>query len=115
MKLREIISRTDLTPLHQGTWDRETETAGCYIGDLLSNVMANAKAGDVWLTVQTHSNVVAIAVLLNLAGIVIVEGHRPHPETLKKAQEEGIALFGTSLSAYELACRFGTLGIGRGK
>lgn len=113
MKLREIITHTDLKPLHRGTWDPEMDMKGCYIGDLLSNVMAKAQAGDLWLTVQTHSNVVAIAVLLNLAGIVIVEGHLPQPQTLEKAQEEGITLLGTSLSSYELACRFASLGVGR--
>ncbi len=110
MELAKIIAEVKLQPLVTAG---ESNVKGCYIGDLLSNVMAKAKEGDIWLTVQTHRNVVAVAHLLNMSGIVVVEGHVPHPETIEKAQEEGIALLATKKSAYEVACVLYSLGLGR--
>ncbi len=110
MELAKIIAEIELQPLVTAG---ESDVKGCYIGDLLSNVMAKAREGDIWLTVQTHRNVVAVAHLLNMAGIVIVEGHVPQPETIEKAQEEGIALLATKKSAYEVACVMYSLGLGR--
>jgi hypothetical protein len=82
---------------------------GCYIGDLLSNVMAKAKEGDVWMTVVTNPNIAAVAHLLSLPAIVLLEGHQPMPETLRKVKEERIPLFLTGENAYEMAIRFQSL------
>ncbi len=111
MKLSELCQKVGLRPSGHPEI-REKEVKGCYIGDLLSNVMAHAQSGDLWLTVQTHSNVVAVAVLLNLAGIVFVEGRQPDQETLVRAQAEGINLFCWSDSAYQLARSLAAAGIG---
>jgi hypothetical protein len=79
---------------------------GCYIGDLLSNVMAAAAAGQLWFTVITNINIVAVAQLLGLSGIVLLEGRRPAPEVLDRARTEGIPLFSDSAAAYEAALKF---------
>ncbi|MCD7894275.1 MAG: hypothetical protein LUG60_11370 [Erysipelotrichaceae bacterium] len=73
-----------------------------YIGDLLSFVMANGQEGALWLTVQKHVNVVAVASLLDFAGIVFVEGVEPDVQTIEKATQENIPLLKSSLSSYEL-------------
>lgn len=84
-----------------------------YCGDLLSDVMANSAQGAIWLTMQSHQNIVAVAVLKELAAVVLVNGRAPDEETRAKAEEEGIPIFSSPLSAYELAGRIYDLGIGR--
>jgi hypothetical protein len=68
---------------------------GAYSSDLLSDVMGKAKVGDVWITMQTHRNIIAVASLKELAAILVVNGGRPEPETLASATSEGIILLGT--------------------
>lgn len=89
----------------------EIDIRGCYIGDLLSNVMAQAQPGDLWLTVMTNPNIVAVTQLLGLAGIVILEGHKPMDEALERAGKEGIMIFSSDDSAYNLAGRLKAMGI----
>lgn len=112
MKLQGISRSLGLQRLDNTLEPLDKEVRGCYIGDLLSNVMARAQADDLWLTAQTHSNIVAVAVLLNLAGIVIVEGHQPQPDTLERAWTEGVPLFSWPYSAYQLAQKLASSGIG---
>lgn len=79
------------------------EIKGVYIGDLLSLVMAHAKEGDLWLTVQGHINSVAVAVLDNISAIILTEGVMPDDMMKKKADEEGITILCTKQSSYEVA------------
>jgi hypothetical protein len=113
MELKKIVEKTGLQLLNGTELDLAKGIAGCYIGDLLSNVMAHAEEADLWLTVQTHQNVIAVAQLLNLGGVVFVEGHLPQEETIAKAQKEKIPLFSTKVSAYELAGCLSKMGLGR--
>lgn len=82
-----------------------------YCGDLLSDVMANAPAESIWLTVQGHQNIVAVALLRELSAIVMVGGNNPDPETQQKADKEGIPLLLSSDSAYDLAGRLYDAGV----
>ena len=88
---------------------------GGYCGDLLSDVMANAPEGAVWMTVQSHQNIVAVAVLRNLAAIVLVNGAKPDDQTIEKADGEAIPLFRTQQSSYEIAGKLYGTGIGKTK
>ncbi len=87
------------------------QVEGGYVGDLLSDVMANSKKGDVWITLQVHPNIVAVAVLKELVGIVLVNGRKPEPETIKKAVEEKLPVLSTDLSAFELVGKLYGTGI----
>lgn len=79
------------------------EVTGAYVSDLLSDVMGNSSEGDAWITLQTHLNIVAVAGLKNLAGIIIV-GNRPvQDEILKKAESEKVTILTTPLTAFETA------------
>jgi hypothetical protein len=84
-----------------GAPDPTQEILGGYASDLLSDVMANAAEGDVWVTLQKHVNVTAVAKLKGLAAIVVVNGRRPEPDTLTRAEAEGIAIISTPLPAFE--------------
>lgn len=83
---------------------------GGYSGDLLSDVMANSKAGNVWITMQVHVNIVAVAVLKELSAIILVNGKKPAEETLQRAREEHVPILMSKLSAYEIAGKLYFLG-----
>ncbi|MCK9275236.1 MAG: DRTGG domain-containing protein [Syntrophales bacterium] len=79
------------------------EVQGGYVGDLLSDVIANSKQGDVWITRQSHQNIVAVAALREHAGIILALGAEPGADTLNKADREGIPVFTTGLSSFAVA------------
>lgn len=78
---------------------------GVYCGDLLSLVMANAKDGNIWITIQNHINVVAVASLVGIAAIIVVEGIPVEQQVIDKAEEEDIVIFTTKNSAYDIASK----------
>lgn len=112
MKLTDIISKLGLE-IRAGKDAVEREVLGGYVSDLLSDVIAGAKEGDLWLTLQVHQNTVAVAFLNNLAGIVIVGGRDPDPETIKKAEEQGVPILLSKLRSYELAGKLYEMGLRR--
>jgi predicted transcriptional regulator len=91
----------------------DREVLGGYCGDLLSDAMANAPRAGIWLTVQSHQNIVAVAVLRELAGIVLVNGRKPDQDTIQKAEEESIPLLLSPVSSFALAGRMYELGVGK--
>ena len=110
MILREIVKILNLdVRASESELDRPVE--GGYVSDLLSDVIAGAKEGDLWITLQLHQNIVAVAFLNNLAGIVIVGGREPDPDTLKKAEDQGVPIMVSPLPAYEIAGRLYEMGI----
>jgi len=104
MTLTEVAESLGLELLtSKGTDD--VEVSGGYTCDLLSNVMGHGEPGNLWITMQTHQNILAVARLKELAGIVVVNGRRPDEETLRKADEENVAVLGTDESAFSLSGR----------
>lgn len=101
MNIREVVDSLKLD-VKTAKGDLERAVTGCYISDLLSDVMANAKEGEVWITLQTHPNIVAVAALKNLAGIIITNKRTPEEETLKKAEDERIAVAVSPSSTFEV-------------
>ena len=79
-----------------------TQVEGFYIGDLLSFVMAKAKPGQIWLTIQAHPNVIAVASLINLSAVIVVEGVDIPQETIDVANERGVILISSILDAVDL-------------
>ena len=101
MTVKELSDRFDVQVV-AGEKGLNRPIDGGYCGDLLSDVMANAPQGCIWLTVQGHQNVVAITVLKEMAAIVLTGGHEPDPETVEKAGVEGIPILAWEGSAYHL-------------
>ena len=110
MKLNELQTVLPVT-VHYAPDDLGQELAGAYCSDLLSNVMGQAKPGMVWLTMQAHPNIVAVASLLGLAGIVLVGGAKPEPDTVKKAASENIPLLSVTASCFDAAGQLYQLGV----
>ena len=78
------------------------EVTGGYASDLLSDVMANSREGDLWVTMQKHVNIVAVAQLNSLAGIVLVNGRQPDEATAARAEAEQIPIISTALQAFDV-------------
>jgi predicted transcriptional regulator len=110
MKVKEMCDRFDLQ-LAGGEKGLDREVTGGYCGDLLSDVMANATGGTVWLTIQSHQNIIAVALLKELSAIILVNDQRPDDDTIKKAEDEGIPLLISKDSAFDLACKLYKSGI----
>ena len=110
MTLRELCSKLDLQ-VKAGSAGLGREVRGGYASDLLSDVMANSREGDVWITLHGHPNVVAVAANGGLAGVVLVNGREPEDVTLEKAEKEGVPILVSPLPTFELVARMHGMGI----
>ncbi len=102
VQVKDLLELLPVT-LQTSTATGENFVKGVYCGDLLSWVMSKAKAGNVWITIQSHINVIAVASLVGISAVVIVEGSEVELGVLEKAEEEEIAIFTTDRPAYEIA------------
>jgi predicted transcriptional regulator len=107
----EELGRQLSLKVHTAVGKLRTEVTGGYAADLLSCVMAKAQAGNVWVTLQGHPNIVAVASLLDLAGVIITEGVAPDPATLEKAEEQGIPILTTPLTTFTVVGKLSALGV----
>ena len=110
MRLTELIQKLDLS-VRSAKEDLDRAVTGGYASDLLSDVLANSEPGNLWITLQIHQNIVAVASMKELAGIVLVNGREPEQDTVEKAEAENIAIMVTELSTFELVGRLYGLGI----
>lgn len=111
MTLDQIIQSLDLKVVTEARDFSAISPTGGYTSDLLSCVMAGAKNHNIWVTIQSHANIIAVAALLELAAIVITEGAEPDPATINKANEEGIVLLTTPMQSYEVIGKLWDLGV----
>jgi hypothetical protein len=110
ISLGAVIEELKLEPL-SSIHSLDRQVAGGYASDLLSCAIKGAKKDSVWVTLQSHLNVVAVASLLGLAGVIITEGNRPDQETLSRAENEGVVLMVTSRSTFTVVGELTSLGI----
>ena len=87
----------------------EKEVSGCYMGDLLSWVMGNSSEGNLWVTIMTNSNIVAVASLVGISAIILAEGVKPDENTIALASEKGVNILSSDKSVYELCVLAGAL------
>ncbi|MCA1899445.1 MAG: serine kinase [Chloroflexi bacterium] len=111
MNLQQIIEQLDLTVLTEPRDFVSIQPIGGYSSDLLSCVMAGAKGNYIWVTLQSHLNIVAVAGLLEVAAVVVTENAQPDAATIAKANEQGVTLLSTPKSTYEINGRLWELGV----
>jgi hypothetical protein len=111
MTLQDVIDQLQLKVLTQTADFSKVEPTGGYTSDLLSCVMAGAKKGAVWITLQAHMNIVAVAALLEMSAVIITEEAQPDSAAVAKANEEGITLLATGKSTFEVVGRLWELGL----
>ncbi|MBN8579555.1 MAG: hypothetical protein J0L96_02695 [Anaerolineae bacterium] len=102
MNLQTIIDQLQLTVLTSPRDFTSITPQGGYTSDLLSCVMAGAKVNNLWITLQAHLNIVAVAAMLDVAAVIITENAIPDEATLAKANEQGVILLSTSKFSYEI-------------
>lgn len=105
--LTRLLEAKNLTP--SCTMDRQITCGG--VCDLLSWMLAHGRKGMAWITVQTHLNVIAVAVLKDMTAVILPEGLTMDETMLKKAEEEGILVLSTPLTAYEACAKMASAGI----
>ncbi|MGD9032565.1 MAG: DRTGG domain-containing protein [Desulfobacteraceae bacterium] len=110
LKLSELVEKLQLE-IRTGANRLDVTANRGYASDLMSDVMANAAEGDLWVTLQTHQNIVAVAVMKALAGIILVMGREPEEETLRKAEAEEVPILISRMPAFELVGRLFALGL----
>jgi len=102
MKVSELVEKLDLK-VYSGQKGLDREITGGYVSDLLSDVMGNAGEGEVWITLQVHQNVMAIASLKDMAAVILVNNLEPHENTVRHSDDESIPVLGTHLPTFEIA------------
>ncbi len=108
MKLQGIIDKFALKTL---TNLEDQEITGVYISDMLSDVMSSAQAGNLWLTIQTHKNIVSAANLIDISAIIVTNDKKVLDDTIELANRFHVVILSSSLSTFELAAKFIEAGI----
>ena len=103
MTVAEVAERIEGRLVTAAAHAASNEVRGGYVSDLLSDVMANSREGDVWVTMQRHVNIVAVAQLVGSAGIVLVNGRQPEEATAAKAEDEHVPIVCTQLQSFDVA------------
>ena len=103
MTVKALADALSLTVFHLETPDRPV--AGGYAGDLLSWVLGRAERDCAWLTIMSNQNVAAVALMAEVACVVLTEGVAPDGDLLRRAAEKGVNLLGTELDTFTAAHR----------
>lgn len=104
MNVAELVQKYNLKVFTVNV-ELDSIIEGGYVSDLLSDVMGNASENQVWITLQTHQNVAAIASLKDLAAVILIKDLEPDKDTLEHCEREKIPLLGTAMSTFEMAGR----------
>lgn len=101
MTVEQLQELLEFTPL--ALPDGKREAVGAYVGDLLSWVMGRATSDNVWVTIMSNVNVIAVATLADVSCVVFAEGVMPDEELIELAKSKGVNLLASKLPAYETA------------
>ncbi|MCK9617077.1 MAG: serine kinase [Lentimicrobiaceae bacterium] len=102
MNVKNIVDTLGLQ-IFSGEQGLDREITGGYTSDLLSDVMGHADARQIWITLQTHKNIMAIASLKELAAIILVKGYTPEQDTATQSNAENIPILGTTDEAFAIS------------
>ena len=100
MRIKELLGTEYMRQLTATDIDRELEHV--QISDLLSWVMRVGKEGDLWITVQTHLNIIAVASLLEFSAVIIPSSIEVPQETIDKANQHGVCILSSNLAPYQI-------------
>ncbi len=104
MKISDIVSALNLKVL-SGAEGLDNNITGGYVSDLLSDVIGSASEGNVWITIQTHNNIIAVASLKEISAIIVTKGLKPAIETINKSNSERIPLLSTEENSFTITGR----------
>ena len=101
MTVESFIEKSGFTPISLPSPEKEID--GAYVGDLLSWVMGRAEAGNLWITIMSNVNVVAVSTLAEVSAVILAEDVCLDGDVIKVALDKGVNVLSTPLSAYEAA------------
>lgn len=107
MTVRQLVEELSFTAFCLPDPDRSV--TGGYAGDLLSWVMGRAGTDCAWLTVMSNANVCAVAVLADVACVILTEAVRPDADLLARCQSQNVNLLGCPEATFQAAVRLGQL------
>lgn len=110
MRLASMVEELDLTVICGADFLNRDVLRG-YASDLMSDVIANGETGDVWLTMQIHLNVVAVAAMKEVSAVILSRGRQPEKEVVEKAVEQDVVILSSDLPTFEIAGRIHRMGI----
>ncbi len=110
MKLSQIIEKLKLK-VENDAGNGDEDVGICYVSDLLSNVMGQAKESTLWVTMQGHQNIIAVASLLSLSAIIVAGGATIEQEALQKAKENEITILSTDMTTFDVAGKLFEFGL----
>ena len=111
MTLLDIIANLNLNVLTTPQDFKAVAPQGGYASDLLSCVVAGAQPGNLWVTLQAHMNVVAVAALREVSAVIITENAQPDVDVIEKANGQGVVLLSTEKPSYEIVGKLWEMGI----
>lgn len=111
MNLQQIIQKLNLKVLTDAKDFSSIQPSAGYTSDLLSCVMAGAPRGGIWVTLQAHLNIIAVAALLDLCAVIVTEGAQPDQATIDRANQEGITLLSTPEKSFSVVGKLWEFGI----
>ncbi len=100
MNLNDLCARLGLETVAGNTEGREWR--GVYAGDLLSRAMSHVKADNLWITIMSNANVIAVASLTEAAAVILAEGVELLPDALDAAEDNGIIVLSSKHTTFEL-------------
>ena len=109
MTTQDLVEKLRLKPLSKF---EHRAVDGVFVSDMLSDVMAGAKSGNLWLTVQTHKSIVPAANLVDVSAVVITSGKEVPQETVDLASKYNIVILSTELPTFDLVGKLYGLGVG---
>ncbi len=107
MTVQELSERLRAEVLVPG--DSSRPVTGGYCGDLLSWVMGRAQEGDCWITVMGNVNTIAVAVLADVACVLLADSSPFDAEAGQRAEAQGVTVLRSERNTYELALALGEL------
>ncbi|MBN1232943.1 MAG: hypothetical protein JXA60_06300 [Candidatus Coatesbacteria bacterium] len=99
MKISELIKKVNITPLNN-LFDRDI--TGVFVSDMVSDLMAFGKGGNLWITIQTHKKIISVGAMIDVSAIIIARDKQPLEEVIEAANLSEITVFTTGLSTYDL-------------
>lgn len=100
MTVEELIGKLGLEVLSLP--EPEAKIDGAYAGDLLSWVMGRASEGNVWATIMTNMNVVAVATLVGTSAVILCENSEVSEEVITTAKAKNVNLLRSDKPVYEM-------------
>lgn len=111
ISLKEIVENLGLEVRTCPEKIETTKVSGGYVSDLMSDVIANSNERDIWVTIQAHQNIVAIATLKELAGVIITNGKQPDPETIERATKENVPILLSKMTSFDVVGKLYEMGL----